>query len=460
MEIPPMSAPRNNAALATDGLRRVLGPLSATCIVIGAIIGVGIFFTPTSVARIAGSSSLAMWTWAAGGFVALLGALTFAELGGMYGRTAGQYEILRDAYGPLVAFCFSLCNACAIIAGGTAIISIVCAENLWAALTGGTAPATVAWLLPAVLLLAVAGANIVGVRWGAAIQNLTVFAKVGALLLVVAIALSVAPHVQNGAGAAPMVAHSSVASRLFAGMVPALFAFGGWQYALWVAGEVKNPRRNVPLAILLGVAVVITVYLVVNWAYLHLLGYDGVAGSHALAADAVSVKWPASGRRIVATAVALSAFGVLNVQILSGPRLLYGMARDGRFFGVFGKPHPRFATPAAALALVGGIAAALVVIAGKNAIDRLLTGVVIVDAVFFLLTGASVIVLRAREPGADRPVRVPLYPVVPLLFVLLEVVIIYGAFQIRSNRSAAWIGLCSIAIAVILYLARFRRASR
>ncbi|HET6348370.1 MAG TPA: amino acid permease, partial [Candidatus Krumholzibacteria bacterium] len=151
-------------------------------------------------------------------------------------------------------------------------------------------------------------------------------------------------------------------------------------------------------------------------------------------------------------------FGVLNVQILSGPRLLYGMAHDGRFFSRFGKPHPRYATPVAALGLVGGMAAALVVIAGKNAIDRLLTGVVIVDAVFFLLTGAAVIVLRRRMPAADRPVRVPVYPLVPLLFVLLELAIIYGAFQIESNRSAAWIGLCTIAVAVALYQFRFRHS--
>jgi APA family basic amino acid/polyamine antiporter len=158
--------------------------------------------------------------------------------------------------------------------------------------------------------------------------------------------------------------------------------------------------------------------------------------------------------------VALSAFGVLNVQILSGPRLLYGMARDGRFFSVFGKPHPRFATPAAALALVGGIAAALVLIAGKNAIDRLLTGVVIVDAVFFALTGAAVIVLRRRRRDADRPVRVPLYPVVPAIFVALEIAVVFGAFQIEATRTAAWIGLFTIAFSVVLFVLRFRHVSR
>lgn len=444
------------AAPVDEGLRRVIGPVSATSIVIGAIIGVGIFFTPTNVAHIAGSSSLAMWVWAAGGLVALLGALTFAELGGMYSRSAGQYEMLRDAYGPLVAFCFSLCNACAIIAGGTAIIAIVCAENLSAAITG-TSLAGSGVFLPVVLLASVTIANIIGVRYGAAIQNVTVVAKVGALLLVTALAVVAAPHATSVAFAPTS---SSVAVRLFSGLVPALFALGGGHYALWVGGEMKNPRRDIPLSLIAGVSIVVVIYLCANWAYLHLLGYDGVVNSHALAADAVSTVWPHIGARLIAFAVALSAFGVLNVQILSGPRLLYGMARDGRFFAPFGRPQPRFGTPALALCLVCGISISLVLIAGKNAIDRLLTGVVIVDAVFFALTGAAVMVLRRRKPDTDRPVRVPLYPVIPLIFVAFELAVILACFQFEATRSAAWIGLISIAIAVILYTVRFRRARR
>lgn len=454
--MPHRAASSPASAAPDDGLRRVLGPVSATSIVIGAIIGVGIFFTPTSVARIAGGAEMAMWTWAAGGLVALLGALTFAELGGMYGRTAGQYEILRDAWGAPIAFCFAVCNATAIIAGGTAIIAIVCAENLAALAGAGGLSGPAATWLPAALLAGVAGANVLGVRWGAAIQNVTVLAKVATLLLVTALALWAAPDVLPGIPAPAPV--SSAAGRLFAGMVPALFAFGGWQYALWVAGEVRHPRRDVPLSILLGVAIVIVVYLAVNWAYLRLLGYGGVVESRALAADAVSAAWPQAGRRLIAAAVALSAFGVLNVQILSGPRLLYGMARDGRFFAAFAAPHPRFATPAASIALVAGLAVFLVVVAGRDAIDRILTGVVFVDAVFFALTGAAVIVLRRRAPDAPRPWRTPLYPLVPAAFVAAEALIIYGAFQVEANRAAAWIGLCWIAAAVILYAARFRRA--
>jgi amino acid transporter len=199
------------------------------------------------------------------------------------------------------------------------------------------------------------------------------------------------------------------------------------------------------------------VYTAANWAYLRLLGFDGVAESRALAADAVSVAWPGAGARAIAAAVALSAFGVLNVQILSGPRLLYGMARDGRFFSAFGSAHARFATPARAIALVASISIALILLAGKNGIDQLLTGLVLIDAVFFALTGAALLVLRRTRPEVERPTRVPLYPAVPLAFVVLECAIVYGAFQVDANRAAAWIGLAWIAAACACYAVFFRR---
>jgi APA family basic amino acid/polyamine antiporter len=455
-----MTTPNHHHPAGTDaGLRRALGRVSTTSIVIGAIVGVGIFFTPSNVARIAGDPQLALWTWAAGGLVALLGALTFAELGGMVGHAGGQYQILRDAYGPLVAFCFVFCNATAILAGGTAIIAIITAENL-IVVTGG---APVGGSVPAVavgLIVMLAAANVVGVRWGASIQNVTVAAKIISLLLIVGLAVAVAPDVVEPQRSTIPEREGSWIPLLFAGLVPALFAYGGWQHALWVGGEVKNPRRTVPFAIVVGVLVVVAVYLATNWAYLHLLGHDSVANSRALASDAVSVVWPAAGARFLAGAVAISALGVLNEQILAGPRLLFGMARDGRFFSVFGRAHPRFATPVASIALLAGLATTLVLTAGKSGIDRLLTGVVLVDAVFFALTGAALLVLRHRRPDMERAVRVPLYPVVPGLFVLFEIAIIYGAFRIEATRSAAWIGLAWIVAAIGGYLLLFRRTDR
>jgi APA family basic amino acid/polyamine antiporter len=437
------------------GLRRVLGPWSAIAVVVGAIVGAGIFFTPTLVARMAGDANLAMWTWVAGGLVAILGALTFAELGGMYPQTAGQYEILRDAFGTWVGFCFVVCNATAIVAAGTAIISIVCAENL-ATFSGGASSAFAITALSVLVLVMAAGANMIGVRWGAAIQNATVLAKVGTLLLIAALAVFATPASTPVVRDAVVTARqSSAGERLFAGLVPTLFAYGGWQYALWVGGEVKNPRRNIPLAIVVGVAIVVAIYTIANWAYFHLLGFEGVAESNALAADAVSAVWPGAGSRVIALAVALSAFGVLNVQILSGPRLLYGMARDGRFFAVFGRAHPRFATPALAIAFVASLSASLILLAGKGGVDKLLTGLVLIDAVFFGLTGLALIVLRRKRPHAERPVRTPLYPVVPILFLMFECVIIYGAF--RMGAAAAWIGVAWIAAACACYALFFRQ---
>ncbi len=158
---------------------------------------------------------------------------------------------------------------------------------------------------------------------------------------------------------------------------------------------------------------------------------------------------------MIALAVALSAFGVLNVQILSGPRLLYGMARDGRFFAVFGRAHPRFATPALAIAFVASLSASLILLAGKGGVDKLLTGLVLIDAVFFGLTGLALIVLRRKRPHAERPVRTPLYPVVPILFLMFECVIIYGAF--RMGAAAAWIGVAWIAAACACYALFFRQ---
>ncbi len=439
-------------------LKRVLGPFDATCVVVGAIIGVGIFFTPSRVAEIAGSGQLALWTWAIGGGIALLGALTFAELGGLYPRSGGQYDMLRDAWGTLPAFLFVFCNATAIQTGAIAIIAIVCAQNLGIA-AGGSLAGGMLTVVAVVLILGLLTANALGVRWGARIQNLTVVAKVATLLTVTVLAAVL------GAGGGPVdeaddavsgVVRAGVVGAIFAGLVPVLFSFGGWQHALWMAGEVRRPRRNVPRAIVGGVLVVVIVYVLVNWADLRLLGYDGVVASDATAADAVAAVWPGAGKRLVALAVAVSAFGVLNAQLLAGPRLVYGMARDGRFFRPFAQASERFGTPVAAIVLIGGLALVLLVAAGGRVVDRLLTGVVFIDAIFFVLTAAALLVLRRRRPAARRPVRVPLYPLVPLLFIAGELGVITGAALDPRVRGAAVIGLAWIVAGTVCYLLFFR----
>lgn len=434
-------------------LRRVLGPLSAGCIVIGAVIGVGIFFTPRIVARLAGSGEYTMLAWGIAGVIALFGALAFAELGGLYHRSGAQYEILRDAYGPLTGFLFVFCNATAIQAGAIAIIAVVCMQNLTVAMAGKE-PTPALQLGGAIgLIVLLTLANLIGVRWGSTIQNITVVIKVGALILITLLAATNSPTLP----ASSAMPTTGAMAGLFAALVPAHFSFGGWQHALWIAGEIRDPKRNIPRAIIGGMVIVVGVYLLANWAYLHLLGHAGVAGSQALAAEAVATVWGDKGRRAIGMAIALSAFGVLNAQLLSGPRLVYGMATDGRFFRTFGAVHEKFGTPIAAILLLSGMALVLLMAAGYEAVDRILTGAVMIDSIFFVLTAAAVYVLRRRVAGAGALRRGVVYTSVPALFMIGETAVLIGAWCDAERRSAAVIGAAWIAAAAVCYALFFRQ---
>ncbi len=439
----------------TGGLVRALGGFDATCVVVGAIIGVGIFFTPSSVAAIAGSPGAVLLAWTLGAAIALLGAMTFATLGRMYPNTAGQYEVLRDAYGPLTAFLYVFCNATAIQAGAIAVIAAICAEHAALAVTGTEISTVGLALIAAALIIGLAAANIIGLKYGSTVQNITTVFKVVTLLTIIALALTEGPG--RAAHSAPVADDArggfDLIGMVCAAMVPAFFAFGGWQHALWIAGEVRNPQRNLPVAIIGGVVLVAVVYVAANWAYLHLLGIDGVTTSRTLAADAVAVAWGATGQRIVAVAVAISAFGVLNAQLLSGPRLVYGMARDGRFFKVFASTHRSRHTPVAAILMLSGLGLLLLLIAGKTTSDKLVTGVVMIDSVFFALTALALIVLRRRNPGHwPRPWG---YPWIPAAFVVGEIGLVVGSYWESSNRTVALIGAAWIAAGCALYLVRF-----
>lgn len=425
-------------------LRRELGLFDTTSVVIGAIIGVGIFFTPRDVAVIAGSIPVALGLWVLGGVIAALGAITFAELGRRYPRAGGQYDILRDAWGSLVGFLYVFCNLTAIQAGSCAVIAVICAENLSRA-AGVVDPPRAQVLIGAVLLiLGLSAANAVGVRQGARIQNVTTLAKLVTLGAVIGLA-ALGPEVAVAAPPAP----ASPGAGLLAGLLPAMFAYGGWQQALWMGGEVRDPDRHLPRGILLGVAVVILVYVGSAWAWFDLLGYDGVVASEALAFDAGRAVLGPVGGQVVAGAVAVSAFGVLNAQFLTGPRLVWALAEDGRFFPVFARVHPTFATPVPAILLLGGLSLAALFAAG---VGQLTAWVVVVDALFFALTGLALVRFQAR----DRALRVS--AVAALGFAALELAAIVGAVASPDVRAAAWAGFAWVGGAALVWALRFRRS--
>lgn len=431
---------------------RVLGLFDTSSIVIGAMVGVGIFFTPSRMASLVQSGPLLLLAWAVAGAIALCGALTFAELGTKYHASGAQYDILRDAYGPFPAFLFVFCNATAIQAGAIGIIAWICAQNLVVA--AGKPGLEPAWMtgLSIVLIAGLALANTLGVRWGARIQNITVLSKMLTIAVIVGLGL-VAPT-----ASAPVVETQApnALTGFLAALVPALFAFGGWHQALWISGEVSEPKRTLPRAIIGGVGLVVTAYLLINFAYLRLLGNAAaVAASKTLAADAVGQAYPALGGRVIAGAVGISALGVLNAQLLGGPRLVFGMARDGRFFRPFSKLSAQFGTPWAAIVLIGAMAALLLLAGGPQVVDRLLTGTVFVDSVFFAMTGAALFRLRGR--GIDATFRVPGYPLTPALFVLGEVGVLIGAHLDPAVLPATLIGAGWILAGMIVYWIWFRK---
>ncbi len=436
-------------------LPRVLGLWDTTCVVIGAIIGVGIFFNPRDVARFTGSAEGALLAWGIGGLIALLGAFTFAELGRLRPVAGGQYHVLRDAYGPAPAFLFVFCNLTAVQAGAVAIIALLCAQNLGVALHGADPPAGWVGGVGAGMVWALVVVNLLGARLGAKVQDTSVVLKLVTLAGLVALAAWARPgppamEAPAGPPGAPLGF-----GGLFAGVTVTLFAYGGWQQALWVSGEVIGAPRVVPRAILLGVGVVIVAYLAANWAYLDLLGFTGTREAGALAADAISVAWPGGGRRVAAAAVAASAFGVLNAQFQTGPRLTWAMARDGRFFAPFAALEPRFGTPAPAILLLGALSTALLLGLGLDRTDLLTTGVVVVDAAFFALTGLALPVLRRRTAHGERgPAWIG---VAAVAFAVLELLAIAGSVVASDARLVALSGLAWIGAAGITWWLFFRR---
>ena len=436
-------------------LPRVLGLWDATCIVVGAIIGVGIFFTPKDVANVTGSAGGAMLAWGIGGVIALLGAFTFAQLGRLRPRAGGQYHVLRDAYGPAPAFLFVFCNLTAVQAGAVAIIAIISAQNFGVALYGRDPSG--GWVLAVATLMtwALVFANYIGVRSGARLQDVTVIAKLVILAALVLVAIAVEPIATASATPAAVPVAPLTFATLFAGVTLTLFAYGGWQQALWMAGEVIEARRVVPLAILLGVGIVIVAYLTANWAYLDLLGFEGVRQAKALAADAFSAVSTGLGRRIAAGAVAISAFGVLNAQFLTGPRLTWAMASDGLFFAPFARLHSRYATPAGAIVLLGVLSTALTLGLGLDRTDVLTTGVVVVDASFFALTGLALPLLRSRTPIEDRGPR--WIDGAAVAFAVLELLAIAGSVLEKDARIVALSGLAWIGAAAITWAVFFRK---
>jgi len=432
-------------------LRRELKTFDATMVVVGGIIGAGIFVNPAVVASRLPSGGLVLAAWIVGGAIALAGALVFAELAAAIPLAGGEYVYLREAYHPLVAFLFGWASLLLIQGGGIAAVAITFAQYALRLTGRGTAGA-IPLAIAAIVLLA--GINVLGVKPGSRVLNGLVILKIGSLGVLI-----VGGLLASRAAPAGEIAVSRPAAGLLgfgAALVPILFSYGGWQSANVVAEETRDPRRTLPRALILGTLIVIFVYVAVNVVYLRALGRDGLAATLTPAADAVRQLFGAGTDSFLAAAIAISAFGFLDLSFLAPTRISYAMARDGLFFPALARVHPRFGTPALAIVFQAVWSAGLVA-AGNY--GGLVDSVVFADWIFFGLSAAAVFVLRSRGPAAEGRFRSPFYPVLPILFVVASVVAVVSAIGSSPGRSAFGAALLALRVPVYYFFARRRAAA-
>jgi APA family basic amino acid/polyamine antiporter len=409
-------------------------------VVIGGIIGSGIFINPYIVAQRLSSGPLVLLAWVAGGAIALVGALAYAELGTRSPRAGGQYVYLRDGLHPLLGFLYAWALLVSIESGAVAAVALTFAQYALrlVGVEGGATPLAVA----AIVLLSIV--NAAGVKPGSRVLNVFVVLKVAALAGLIGAGLFLGTS--SGWGEHTQIVTHSPLLAFGTAMVPILFAYGGWQNANYVAEEIERPERTLPVSLLAGTAIVVLVYVLVNLVYLRALGLDGLAGTSTPAADAAERLFGTAGRTFIAAAIAVSTFGFLDLAILAPTRVYYAVAADGAFPKSLARLHPRFGTPVLAIALQSTWSVVLLLTGNYG---ELLNTVVFADWIFFGLTVASLFAYRRAARGAAGGYRMPGYPILPATFVAVAAAIVYSV--VRADPARAALGALLLAAGLPVY---------
>jgi len=454
--MPPTTSPEPSRPQADqwgERLPRRLGLLSAIAVVIGSTIGSGIYRTPAVIAQRVPEPLAMMGIWVLGGALVLCGALTYAELAAMYPRSGGVLVFLREGFGKLPAFLFGWTNLVIIRASSLGAIATVCAEYLLRSFGVNPELPGNADAVHYIAAAAIAFNTVVayrGVNWSAVIVNITTVSRYGALALLV-VAAFVAGHGDFRHFVAP---GGTVHVGLYGlALVSVLWAYDGWGDLSYVSGEVKDPERNLPRALLLGTLGVVVIYLAANAAYLYLIPIGRMATSPLVAADAAQAILGRLGVGLVAVVVIISTFGTLAGSMLTGPRIIYAMAEEGLFFKAVARPHPRYKTPATAILLTGALGVGFVLL---RTFEQLADAFVLGIWPFYALAAAAVFVLRRTRPDARRPVRTWGYPVVPILFLAAAAFLLINALV--SDRNS-WIPFGVIVAGIPVYWL-WRRSTR
>jgi basic amino acid/polyamine antiporter, APA family len=446
-------------AHASAQLLRQVGLFDATMIVMGGIVGAGIFINPYVVARAVHTPVLILAAWSAGGVVALLGAFVYAELAARMPDVGGQYAYLREAFHPLAGFLYGWVLLLVIQTGGMAAVTVTFARYFLELTNWPVSERLVA--IVTIFLLTVV--NCLGVRAGSRVQSVLMLLKIGAIatLILAGLFLVRAPYPVTH----PVLDRPpsfDLVTAIGAAMVPVLFAFGGWQTANFIAAEIKDPTRNLSRALLMGVAGVIVLYLGVNFVCVRALGAEGLALSTVPASSVMRLAMGNAGARLIALGIAVSTLGFLSQSVLTAPRVYFAMARDGLFFRAVARIDAKTHVPVVAIILQSALT---LVIALSGSYEKILNYVVSMDFIFFGLTGASVFVFRSherRQASESRRdcagYRVPGHPYTTALFVVsCWLVVINTIYKYPANTL---LGMAILALGVPVYAFWAHRSGR
>ena len=435
---------------AVRQLARRLGVFDATMIVMGGIIGAGIFRNPSEVARRVDDPMMMLGAWVAGGAIALAGAFVYAELAQRRPEVGGQYAYIRDAFHPLAAFLYGWTLLLVTQTGGMAAVAMTFADY-FREVTGLNVERSVIAVATIGILTIV---NCYGVRSGSNVQNTLMVMKIAAILMLIVAGWKAVSADGLRLAAAAVSREPRAAPSFLSAMVPVLFAYGGWQTASFVSGEMRNPGRDLPRGLLLGVVGVVVLYLAVNVVCIWALGPARLGETQTPASDVMRLAIGEGGAKLIAAGIAISTVGFLSQGMLTAPRVYYAMANDGVFFRKVGQLNARTQAPVVAIALQG-VWASVIAVVGLYA--QVLNYVVALDAVFFGLTGAALLVFRRRDPARVAGMRMPGHPVTTSIFVIAFWVL--AANTIVQNPFDAGMGVVILLLGLPVYLF-WRRSAR
>lgn len=448
------------------GLVRQLGLFDSTMVMVGIVIGSGIFLTTGIMAKSIPSAGLILLAWLIGGLLTLAGALTYAELGAAMPEAGGQYVYLREAYGPMSGFLFGWILFLVYLTGGIAALALAFAEytgyffpslgtgNLLLTLNISLFKSTFHYSLSAGQMMGVAViillsiVNFIGVGLGKTIQNLFTVVKIGTIAGIIILGFAIGKGTPPGLSMNPTgMSIGSIIVGLGVSLVAVAWAFDGWNNVNFVAGEIKNPKRNLPLALILGTLGITGLYVLVNYIYLYALPVQETVGVVRIAEKATGALFGSSTGTLISALVIVSVFGSLNGTILVGPRVYYAMAKDGLFFRKVAHVHPRFRTPGFSI-LIQAIWASVLTLLGS--FEQIFTFAMFIAIAFWIAATASVFTLRKKRPDLPRPYKTWGYPVVPAIFIIASCGILLNTLLEKPVEAMAGIILTALGIPVCL----------